>query len=75
MMTIDELLDCAVEARIQGGAIGITLVFPRGFKRPVGFPRGELLCDNAERGRVYSFDPEKIIKWIRKNNADPAATL
>lgn len=67
-MTAEELFDCALQARIQGGAIGITLVFPRSSKRPPGFPRGELLCDKAEHGKVYSFDPEKIMRWVLKNN-------
>lgn len=29
--------------------------------------RGELLCDNAERGRVYSFDPVKLLAWLAAN--------
>ena len=68
MMTAEELFNAALNARVKGGAIGITLVFPRHFKRPKGFPRGELLCENAAREKVYSFDPEKIMRWIIDNH-------
>jgi hypothetical protein len=67
-MTPEELYSDAINARAQGSVIGMTLVFPRGFKRPPGFPRGELLCENSNGQNVYRFSPEKIIKWIEKNN-------
>lgn len=41
----------------------MTLVLPRCFKRPPGFPRGELLSE-TERGRVYSFKPERVLRWV-----------
>jgi len=52
----------------QNAGTNMTLVLPRGFKRPPKFPRGALLCDNAERGRVYSFDPIKVLAWLAANN-------
>ena len=42
----------------------MTLVLPKGIlKRLPGFPRGEFLSE-TERGKVYRFDPDKIIKWV-----------
>ena len=46
----------------------MTLVLPSCFKRPPKFPRGELLCVNAEREKVYSFDPIKVLAWLAANN-------
>lgn len=62
-MTPEELLKDAREAKAQGAHCGVTLVFRRGQKRPQGFPRGELLCE-TDRGKVYSFDPDRIIRWL-----------
>lgn len=68
-MNQNELLKCAREAKkgINTCTNTMTLVLPFNFKRPKGFPRGELLSE-TERGRVYSFDPDKIIKWLAINN-------
>ena len=65
-MTPEQLYTDAIEAKEQGAHVGMTLVFRRGQKRPSGFPRGELLCE-TERGNVYSFDPDKVIAWLKKN--------
>jgi hypothetical protein len=64
-MTPDKMYADALGA-IQYGT-RVTLVFPRPFKRPPKFPRGELLCCH-EKSNVYSFDPKKIIKWLCENN-------
>jgi hypothetical protein len=42
----------------------MTLVIPRGWKRPPKFPRGELLCENSDGENVYSFDPRRILAWV-----------
>ena len=42
----------------------VTLVLPKGFKRPPRFPRGELLCENTDGELVYRFDGWRIIKWL-----------
>ena len=65
-MTPEQLYKDACEAKKQGSHVGMSLVFQRKQKRPKGFPRGELLCE-TERGRVYSFDPDKVIAWLKKN--------
>jgi len=65
-MTPEQLYKDAQEAKAQGSVCGMTLVFGRGTKKPKGFPRGELLSE-TERGRVYSFDPDKVIAWLVKN--------
>ena len=46
----------------------ITLVMSRG-KRPRGFPRGYLLCQNPDGERVFQFDAHKMLKWIEKVEA------
>ncbi len=51
---------------MQAGT-NMTLVLPRGSKLPPKFPRGELLCVNSERDRVYSFDPVKVLAWLAAN--------
>ena len=65
-MTPEQLYKDALEAKEQGAHIGMSLVFPRGKKLPPGFPRGELLSE-TDRGRVYSFDPDKVIAWLKKH--------
>ena len=65
-MTHEQLYKDALAAKEQGAICGMTLVFGRGTKKPKGFPRGELLSE-TERGRVYSFDPDKVISWLTKN--------
>ncbi len=66
-MTPEQLHKDAIEAKAQGAHVGVSLVFGKGQKRPPGFPRGELLCE-TEQGRVYSFEPDRIIAWLEKNN-------
>jgi hypothetical protein len=64
-MTPEQLYKDAIEARAQGAHCGMTLVFGRRAKKPRGFPKGELLCE-TENGLVFSFDPDKVIKWLEK---------
>lgn len=45
----------------------MTMVLPKGFKRPPKFPRGELLCENHDGNRVYSFDPIRVLAWLAAN--------
>ncbi len=64
-MTPKELEQDAKEALAMG--TNMTLVLPRPFKRPPKFPRGELLC-TQETFNVYSYDPLKILTWLKNNN-------
>lgn len=45
----------------------MTMVMPKCFKRPPKFPRGELLCENADGRNVYSFDPLRVLAWLAAN--------
>ena len=45
----------------------MSLVMPKGMKRPPKFPKGELLCENHNGSRVYSHDPKKILAWLDAN--------
>ena len=44
----------------------ISLVTPKGFKRPAGFPRGHLLQVKENGDRVWHFNAERILAWLRK---------
>lgn len=59
MEAIEQSYDLGVEPRL-------TLVFSKNSKRPKGFPRGEFLSE-TEGGKVYRFDPNKIITWLIDN--------
>lgn len=65
-MNPEKMYADAIEAK-GGLGLGMMLVLPPNWKRPPGFPRGEFLSDN-DRGEVYSFDPDKMIAWLEKNN-------
>lgn len=65
-MNPQELAKMAAEAINEQSRM--TLVLPRPWKgRPKGFPRG-LLLQERDSTNVYSFDPEKILLWMAKNN-------
>lgn len=54
-------LDAA--AALQAGT-NMTLVRGRGVKMPPKFPRGELLCENFDGTRCYSYDPMRVLAWL-----------
>lgn len=53
-------------AAVNGGG-RMTMIFRKGQKRPKGFPRGELLCENADGNHAYSFDPLRVLAWLTAN--------
>lgn len=63
-MTHGELASDTVAA-IQAGT-RMSLVRRPKSKLPPGFPRGELMCENFDGTRVYSFDPVRVLKWLHK---------
>jgi len=63
-MTPHELESNCIAAHLAG-LDRITLTLPKGEKYP-GFPRGELLSVNPAGDRNYSFDPLKILMWLRE---------
>jgi hypothetical protein len=68
-MTANEMAALCLETMATPyAANGVSIVIPKGFKRPPGFPRGELLCENPNSGdRVYSMNPVKLLAWLSKN--------
>jgi len=40
------------------------LVRPRGVRMPPKFPRGELLCEQDDGNRCYSYDPLRVLAWL-----------
>ena len=63
-MTLEELHQRAADAIKDSGSGGLTLILPK--KRPKGFPRGELMCDNG-RDKVYWVDALKVLRWLKAN--------
>lgn len=59
-----QMAELAVEAILDGGRM--TMVLPQKVRWPKGFPRGTLLSETELRGRVYSFDPLKILAFIQQ---------
>ena len=74
-MTPEEMYRAAMDIKEgkSDGYTGLTLVLPNGCKFPKRFPRGELLCE-SQRGRVYSFKPDKIIEFLKKNGLNKEIT-
>lgn len=58
---------CTVMA--AAGASWIQLVLPPDFKRPIGFPRGELMCVNGKGGKVYRFTIARMLRWLDRPEA------
>jgi hypothetical protein len=64
-MTPQQMAEDAIQAINTNQRM--SLVMPKGMKRPPKFPRGELLCENHNGFRVYSHDPEKVLAWLAAN--------
>ena len=64
-MTPEQMAKEALTAVQEGTRM--TLVRMRGKRPPLGFPRGELLCENSDGRNVYSYDPARIIAWLNAN--------
>ncbi len=65
---IDALLAWAQAAMGQGAA-RMSISVPRGWKRPEGSPRGELLCVTADGTRTFSVAARNVWSWAKKNGA------
>jgi hypothetical protein len=63
-VTLAEILAVCDEYE-AAGLKSATLVVPRGLY-PRGFPRGELLCENADRGRVYRFKTQALRRMVQR---------
>lgn len=63
-MTPDEMAANATGAMAAGTRM--TLVRQRRAKLPQKFPRGKLLGENYNGTRVYSYDPAKVLAWLKE---------
>lgn len=45
----------------------VTFIRAKGVKPPPKFPHGELLCENANGTRAYSYDPLRVLAWLHAN--------
>lgn len=61
-MTPAEMAKEAADA-LQAGQ-RMTLVRSSQTKMPPNFPRGELLCENHDGTRCYSYDPLRVLAWM-----------
>ncbi|RKY65254.1 MAG: hypothetical protein DRQ02_10430 [Candidatus Latescibacterota bacterium] len=67
-MTIEDLKQEAIEAKKYNGLVVLRVL--KGCK-PRSFPKGDLLGYESRKGklyRIYGFDPDRILKWIKKQN-------
>lgn len=62
-MTLDEMRLHA-EALHEDERSWMTLVLPKGWKAPKGFPRRELLCEREDGGRAVSVNVRRLLRWI-----------
>jgi len=59
-MKPEELISMC-DAVIAEGGDRITLVLPKGMSSRInGFPRGELLCENHDGSRAFSYDARRV---------------
>lgn len=52
------------QAVLAAGGRGMTLTLPPGWKRPPGFPRGELLSVNAKGERNVRVLAHRMLEWL-----------
>jgi hypothetical protein len=45
----------------------VTFMHQKGLKMPPKFPRGELLCENHDGTRCYSYSPARVLAWLHGN--------
>lgn len=43
----------------------VTLVFPKGWKTPPGFPRRQLACENPQGTRTYHVNAQRLLAWVK----------
>lgn len=55
----------ALELGLDESKASVTLVLPKGFKPPAGFPRGYLLQVKDDGRRLRSFPAKKLLAWIK----------
>ena len=61
-MTPEQMVIDASEAFHRG--TNVTFIRHKGVKMPPKFPRGELLCENHDGARAYSYDPLRVLAWL-----------
>jgi len=64
-MTPEQMATDAAAALQHGTRV--TFIRARGVKLPPKFPRGELLCENFDGTRAYSYDPLRVLAWLQAN--------
>ena len=64
-MTPEQMTKEAAEAANIG--MQMTLIRPKGARTSKGFPRGDLLCEQFDGSRAYSYDPYKVLAWLVVN--------
>lgn len=57
-----ELIDVCMDA-VGAGRDTVTITVPHCWKRPKGFPRGELLCEN-DVGKTYAMPAGRLLDFL-----------
>lgn len=69
-MTAEAIVE-ACDAVLNAGGERITLVVPKDFKPPRGFPRGELLSvPPGSKHKNLSFPAERVRDWVLANPSE-----
>jgi hypothetical protein len=51
----------------EAGAKNVPIEVLPGFRRPDGWPRGELLCVNCDGNQVVLYSIERLIRWMDRD--------
>lgn len=68
-MSPQEMFNAAKQCGDEG-IEHMVLVVPHCFARPAGFPRGELLSETEDRGKVYCFRSDRVLAWLRAHASE-----
>jgi hypothetical protein len=73
IMDVSEMITIAERALAANERMILTV--PRPFKnKPKGFPKGELLCEQPSCN-VISYEPKKILAWLKNNDLYDSACV
>lgn len=62
-----QAINSAIKHSLPPGNAVVMLVFPKGFKRPQGFPRWELLCEKEDGSRTVAVKAMPLLEWVVDN--------
>lgn len=54
----------SVDAGLPPGRASVVMVFPKGFKRPPGFPKTVLACERPDGAKVVYANAMAVLRYI-----------